>query len=356
MTGDESVPTRRRLLASLGGVGGLTAAAGARTTALFTDEEKTTASLQAGQIELDVDCDGCTLADGRLHMALEAISPGELRKQTVHLAVPDHANPVRLWGRTECPPVGDPLGEVLETRLSVRPDCAPDARRFPLGDGWMSLTALRRALHAGVRLDDSETPCLATGELLCLDFEYRLSADATWTVDAETELVLELFAQQCRHVSEDKVGSGPFPDADCPTVKCPDCVELGKLEVKNDRLEPGIYDFDEVYNGSGTESPYQLEVLTVTDKVDETERETVCASIRLLKAGRERDAPPICKVAVKGGNQTVQYDVDPPLTRTRGEVCASSDAAESATESDGRRPAISTLTVFVCSEEVDSDE
>lgn len=354
MTDDDSAPTRRSLLASLGSAGAL-AAAGAATTASLADGESVSGSVQAGRVGLDADCDGCGLKDGRLQLALKSVAPGESNVKTVRLAVPDGTNPVRLWFRTECPPIADPLGEALEARLAVRPACAEDEKQFLLGDGWRSFTTLRRELHDGTRLDDPANPCLPPGARLCLDLEYRLPADATWTVDAETRLVLELFAQQCRHVSEDAVGSGPFPDEGCPPVRCSNFVKLGKLEVNNDRLEPGVYDFDELYNRYETTDTYQLEVLTVTDKVDADEQETVCASMRLLKEGRESLAPPICKVAVTGGNQTVQYDVDPPLPRTRGEVCAATDGTNPGAEADGRRPAISNLTVFVCPNEVSAD-
>ncbi|MFD1562856.1 hypothetical protein ACFR99_04760 [Haloarchaeobius amylolyticus] len=354
---DDSVPTRRRLLAALGTVGGLAAAAGARTVASFSGEAGVAGSLQAGRVELDVDCDGCNVVDDRLQLALESVAPGERKTKTVRLTVPDGSNSVRLWSRTGCPPVADPLGEALETRLSVSPDCNEDKRHLLPRDSdeWASFTELRRALHDGIRLDDPDDPCLAGGTQLCLDLEYRLPTDATWVVDAETDLVLELFAQQCRHVSEDAVRSSPFSDEDCPTITCSDCVRLGKLEVKEDRLKPGIYDFDELYTDDERDGTYQLEVLTVTDKIDEDERETVCASVRLLKEGSEPTAPPLCTVAVKGGNQTIYYDVEPPLTRTRGEVCAATDTDDPGEESDGQRPGTSNLTVFVCGNEVSAD-
>lgn len=359
MTRDGSPLSRRAVLASLGGAGALAGAAGKRTVASFGDGTEVAGSLRAGRVEIDVDCDGCVLEDGRLELALESVAPGESRVKTVRLAVPEGANPARLWLRTECPPVSDPLGEDLESRLSVRRDCEDEGeaeRLVPPDEEWTSLSELRRKLRDGVRLDDPTDSCPSPGEPRCLEFEYRLPDDATWTVDAETDLVVELFARQCRHVPEEDV-SNPFPEEDCPEPTCPECVELGKLEVENDRLDPGVYDFDEVYGDveDGEDGSYRLEVLTVTDKVDDGERETVCASVRLLKNGRERDAPAICEVTVKGGRPTVTYDVDPPLTRTRGEVCASRDPDDPETESDGERPAISNLTVSVCPDGVSDD-
>lgn len=350
MTDDASLPTRRSLLASIGGVGAFGTATGAKTLASLSDEEVISGDLQAGRVDVDVTCDGCTVDDGRLKLALESLSPGETNAKTVRLAVPDEANPLRLWFRTGCPPVSDSLGAALQARVAVRPDCAEAQQWYPLGGEWTTFTELRRELHSGVRLDDPDDPCLAVGEQLCLDFEYRLPEDAAWAVGTETEISVEFHAQQCRHVSEDAV-EPPFPDEECPTGECPDCIKLGKLEVTGDRLEPGVYGFDEQYGEFESDGTYELEVFTVTNKDDGNKQETVCASVGVRKNGRESDAPPICKVELKGGDASATYDVDPPLTRTRGEVCTDSEGSGA----PATLPAISNLTVYVCSEEVGAD-
>ncbi|GAA0669320.1 hypothetical protein ACFQDG_09860 [Natronoarchaeum mannanilyticum] len=350
MTDESSLPTRRSLLASIGGVGAF-GAAGAKTLASLSDEEGVSGDLQAGSVNVDVTCDGCNVKDGRLQLGLGSISPGESNSKTLQLSVPEGTNPVRLWFRTGCPPVPDPLGAALEARVAVRPNCDDAKRRYPLGDEWISFSELRREFHGGIRLDDPDDPCLGAGEQLCLDVEYRLPEDATGVVGAETGLVLDFYAQQCRHVSENDVES-PFPDEECPAAECPDCVKLGKLEVSDDQLSIRTYDFDEQYGEFEGDDAYELEVFTVTNKEEEgNNQETVCASVGVLKDGSESAAPPICKVDVKGGDVTETYDIDPPTTRTRGEVCSDPEG----NNASGKRPAISNLTVYVCSEEVGAD-
>ncbi len=349
VTDDSPLPTRRSLLASIGGVGAF-GAAGAKTLASLSDGEELSNALEAGRVDVDVTCDDCTVGDGRLQLGLGSISPGESNSKTIQLSVPKGTNSVRLWFRTECPPVSDPLGAALETRVTVRPGCDDAKQWYPLGDEWIQFTELRRELHDDVRLDNPDDPCLEAGEQLCLDFEYRLPESATGVIGAETGLAVEFYAQQCRHVPENEVES-PFPDEACPVAECPDCVKLGKLDVTGDQLEPGVYDFDEQYGEFEGDETYELKVFTVTNKEEGNTEETVCASVGVLKDGSESDAPLICKVAVKGGNATATYDIDPPLTRTRSEVCADTEG----TDDPGELPAISNLTVYVCSEEVNAD-
>ena len=282
------------------------------------------------------------------------------------------ANPVRIWLRTECPPTIDPLGEAVEVRLRHNSSCgAPDEGAGtsvypPNSDDWVSLTELRNGLRNGVRLDrlGDDEPCLDSD--VCLDLEYRVPADATWTQDLRTELTFELAAEQCRHVPEDEVDS-PFPHlAPCPEPDCPDCVELGKIEVENDRLDPGTYSFDELYVDD--ETTYAVEVLRVTNKADsDGEQETVCAGFRLLVGESEddldeRNAPPICHVDIAGGQSDSStrgphvepYDIEPPTTRTRGQLCTGDPDDPDA--SPGELPAISHLVVSVCSDgDVGSD-
>jgi hypothetical protein len=364
--------SRRRVLASLGAAGALSAVGGSGTVAFFADEERPAADFLAGEVDVSVECDDCTLRGGRLEIDFDALDPGESGSKTVTVTVDSGSNPVSLWLRTTCPPAVDPLGEALRTRLSVSTDCDGDAdeQLFPTDAEWGSLTELRRTLADGVRIDDE---CLDAESSRCLLLEYELPADTTWAVESEATIALDLFGQQCRHASA--TATSPFETRACPGVSCPDCVRLGKLEVTDDPLESGTtYDFEDVFapfDGDGHD--YALEVLTVTDKVDDGERETVCAGVRLLRDGTESAAPPLCAVAVGGGRpagagrrvgegpeiegkprpadpdaRQVEYDVDPPLTRTRGQVCAAHDKSDPTAEADGERPAISNVTVFVC--------
>jgi len=353
-------PTRRQVLAGLGGIGAVGSIGGA-TLAGLTDTESASGQFRAGQVEVDVHChsERCRVTDDQLTVEFETLEPGTAGRERIVLSPAAASNPVRLWLRTDCPPTNDPLGETLELRLSVVHE--GDATETTLTD-WRPMNELRWALSDGIRLD-GQTDCLDTDEALTLVVEYRLPEGAAWTAGASTTLALTVFAQQCRHVDGPRDGVTPFDTPDCPTVSCSDCVELGKLEVENDRLTPGTrYRFDERFPPfDGDDHTYELAVVTVTDKVDDDERETVCASIRLLKDGSEAEAPPMCAVRVAGGkpdpgNRTVDYEITPPLTRTRGAVCAARDTDSPDQEPDGKRPAISNVVVAVCTGEGVNDD
>lgn len=353
---------------------------------MLTDDETSRAQLEAGQVDVRIDCDGCSVEDGTVRIPFESLDPATSDTRRIHLSLGEASNPSRLWLRAECPPVVDPLGEALETRIAVErvgkdgDGATTDERTFPLGSEWMSFSDLRRELRDGIRLGDSIDPCLAPGAGLVLSLEYRLPEDTSWVAGTETDLHLEVFGQQCRHVSESDVGDGPFSAGVCPTLECSSCIRLGKIDVEGDRLHQGrTYGFDDLaspFDADGHE--YAIEVLTVTDKVDEDERETVCASFRLLRDGSESAAPPMCSVRVGGGRpggeqpgdgsagregdtkadaRSVRYDFETSLTRTPGEVCAAHDKDDPAEETDAERPAISNLAVFVCEDtgEVSAD-
>ncbi|MFC4249268.1 hypothetical protein ACFOZ7_20440 [Natribaculum luteum] len=368
--------SRRRLLAGVG-LGAFGVAGGAGTGAYLSDLESFTGTQQAGRVGIDVRCDSdaCSETDGRIAFAFDGLRPGDAGVERFRLAVHDDGNPVRVWLRTDCPPIADPLGSVLEVQLVVDDCRSGGSTTFP-ASGWGTLDGLRRALADGLRLDGPDQPCLSTGEERCLVFRYRLPSDATWTTAAESGLELEFYAEQCRHVSEADVGDGPFADVRCPELDCPpaDCVELGTIDVEGGRLEAG-----ETYLIT---DEYQLQVLSVTDKRDDGERETVCASFRLLKDGEERNAPPICAVAIGGGiprgtppagdepggsdggdhpsdpeSRIVEYAIEPPSTRTRGELCAAhGDRDDPDERADHERPGISNVTVSVCADGDESDD
>lgn len=357
MSRDPSV-SRRRLLASVGTVGALGGASGLGSWALFGDGETFSGSMAAGAVGVTIDCGSCTTDDGTVAFSLDGLSPGD--RGVERFTVTATENPARVWLRTNCPAPVDPLGDAVEVRLYHDPDCEGDGETthaYPTDGSWATLNELRTALRGGIRLDDRDgEPCLDGG--VCLDLEYRLPEDATWAAALSTELDLELVAEQCRHVPEDGVSS-PFPPENCPEPDCPDCVELGKLEVGDDGSLPlGVYEFDELFPpfaGDGT--TYGLEVLTATNKGDGDDGETVCASFRLLAGDdwnglAESNAPPLCEVAVKGGPITVPYDVSPPSTRTRGERCTVAQDGDSAR---GALPAISNVVVSVCAED-DGDD
>ncbi len=371
---DRSRLSRRRLLAGVG-LGAFGVAGGAGTGAYLSDLESFAGTQQAGRVEIDVRCDSdaCSETDGRIAFAFDGLRPGDAGVERFRLAV-DDGNPVRVWLRTDCPPADDPLGSALEVQIAVD-DCRSDGSTVFPASGWGTLDGLRRALADGLRLDDPDQPCLSTGEERCLVLRYRLPSDATWTAAAESGLELEFYAEQCRHVSETDAGDGPFADVRCPEVDClpADCVELGTIDVEGGRLEAG-----ETHRLT---DEHEIQVLSVTDKRDDGERETVCASFRLLKDGEERTAPPICAVAIGGGiprgtppvsdepggsdggdhpshseSRTVEYAIEPPSTRTRGELCAAhGDWDDPDERADHERPGISNVAVSVCADGDESD-
>lgn len=342
-------PTRRQLLGVVAGTGAVGAVAGV-TAARLSDRETASTTIQAGAVSIDADCDSCFVEDGSLGFAFGDLEPGDgVRREPFGISVDE--NPARLWLRTVCPPVVDPLGETLLVRLVLQRN-GVEEQLFPAADGEFGpLVSLEDAFSDGIRVDDRfDGPCLSTEDDFSIVLEYALPDDANWTADLRTAFRFELFAEQCRHVSESEANS-PFEDAvgACPELECPSCEPLGKLDVVGDRLEPGTYDFDELYGEFEDDGhEYELGVLTVTNKDDGGTYETICARIRLLRDGVELDAPPICAVDVAGGPSrergpaTETYVIDPPLTRTSEELCTANGIA-----------AISNLTVSVCPGGVD---
>lgn len=341
--------SRRRVLAALGGVGTASAVAGAGTAAYLRDGEGLTSATATGTVGVDVDCDSCSVEPRGVQFAFDGVEPGDERRERFDVRIVEDATPARLWLRTDCPPAVDPLGEALEVRLET---AGGSCRAYD--SGWTTLDDLRADLAGGLRLDDPDDPCLPPGSECSLRLSSRLPAETTWAVAAESELVFTIYAEQCRHVPESAVDDGPFGRVRCPDRACPACVDLGTLEVGGGRLVAGAsYPLDD--------GDHELQVLSVTDRRDADGRETVCAAFRLLKGGEERDAPSICRVTVgadhpddasagSGSSETV-HDVEPPSTRTRGELCVPHDGDRSPPEdASDVDSGISTVTVAVCAD------
>lgn len=367
MSPEPSELSRRAVLAAVGGVGLAGFSAGLGTSATLSDETTKTGSITAGEVAVTVDCDSCVTDDG-VRFDIAGIEPGSgWYEEEFQVTLPETANGARVWARTTCPEPNDPLGAALEVEL-LAGDCSAGGQTPVVPEAGssadsVSLAELRRTLTDGFRIDHPSDPCLDPGETRCLTLRYRLPGDATWAVAAETTFELELYAEQCRHVDEGTVGASPFTTGPCPELECRECVELGKLDVRNDRLFAGdVYDLElsSAFDGTGE---YALQVLSTTDKRDESDSfETVCASFRLLKDGSEAETP-ICRVTVGGGrprsppsdpdSRVATSDVDPPLSRTRGEVCAAhgEDKLDPERVPHGERPAISNVTVYVCADE-----
>lgn len=365
--------TRRKVLAAVSGVGLASLSTGLGTGANFADRERLGGRLEAGTVAVDVDCDSCTTAGGTVKFDIGGIEPGSgWVEEAFRVSLPRGTNPARIWGRTSCPEAIEPLAAALDVRLSIGECPDGDDRQLSpspsSGKRWHSLDALRRELADGFRVDDPAEPCLEPGESRCLTLRYRLPTSASWAVAAEASLWFEFYAEQCRHVEEDSVGQGPFPAVRCPEFDCPDCVELGKLDVVGNRLVAGErYDLEHS-SGFAGDGEYELQMLSVTNKREAGgSEETVCAGFRLLRDGEEAVETPLCKVTVGGGrprspssdpeSRVAVYDVDPPLSRTREEVCAAHGDDKLSPEfvPDGERPAISNITVFVCADAQDEE-
>jgi hypothetical protein len=258
--------------------------------------------------------------------------------------------PTPTFGGGWSPP---PLADVLNLRVSVADPCgAGGTRLYPEDDDWGTLRDFQSTFADGRRLDADE-PCFESGDDVCLELEYYLPWWYAFVGEGEeAELELELYAEQCRHV-EESAAENPFEAADCGSEPdpgpCPDCTKLGKLEVEDDGLETTVYDFDELYGPfEGDGHDYALDVLDVTTKDD---GEPVCVEFALLRDGEE--ALEMCEVRVKGGNRGDPsehdpwvYDVDPPATRTSGEVCTGE--IEAGNSGSTHQPGISYVEVSVC--------
>ena len=212
--------TRRRLLAGLGGVGAVGMASGAGTFAHFSDAEAfADNAFGAGEVDidlaLDASCRGCVVGDdGRVHFEFADIDRGDSGRNV--LSVDVQTNPSRLWLGTQCPPVPDRLGDAIEATLT-----AGDFSRTG------SLSDLRRKFAGGLRLDDLDgDACLdPTSDPLEIVLDWRLPPGTPDRVaGSETSFDIHLYAEQCRHVSEDAaVESNPFT-AFAPCDEPPACV------------------------------------------------------------------------------------------------------------------------------------
>ncbi len=229
--------SRRRLLAGIGGVGAVGMASGAGTFAYLSDREDFPRNtLGSGAVDVDVACSqptDCTGSDGLVRFAIDGLDRGSSGTRTVTATV--RTNPARLWLATVCPDpdlaASDPLGDALGVELVVGSDPEPTFSG--------SLSALRRKFVTGLRIDDrtdAGEPCLDPKAELDLTLNWTLPADAPDAAAGRTTAVeLRLYAEQCRHVSEDEAtGSNPFADLDpCPEPSCAVCEEGSDVRIRS---------------------------------------------------------------------------------------------------------------------------
>ncbi|MFO8115676.1 MAG: SipW-dependent-type signal peptide-containing protein [Halorubrum sp.] len=200
--GSPSGMSRRRLLASLGGVGAVGMAGGAGTVAYFSDRETFASNdVDTGSLELQLTDDS---VDGPVTFDVSGIDRGASGESTVDLRV--RTNPARVWLATDCPDHDDRLAEALDVRLTFAEES--------VSGGWQSFAVFRRSLFDGLRLDDG---CLSPDVPAPLTLHWRLPADVDASLDgSRTTFAFELYAEQCRHVSEtDADRSNPFEGRVC---------------------------------------------------------------------------------------------------------------------------------------------
>lgn len=361
--------SRRRLLAGMSGIGAVSGIGGAGSVAYLSDTELFEGNaFTAGDLGIDLSCTtaDCVFEDGVLGVDFSGIEPGDRGDVTIELT--GTGNPARAWMATACPPLLDPLGDRLHVDLVLEPNCdGPGEDAVSLFSG--SLNDLRRDLHVGERLG---TGCLDPGVTHCLRLEWSLPLDSTETlVSLTSRLDLQFYVEQCRHVPETSA-TNPFGDREaCPEFECPECRVLGKVDTEEDVIGVGDRLPLETEDWVGDRA-FTLEVLSVVDKVGGEERETVCVGFRLLELiddeWQEGGVPPLCEVAIGGGSpkrspkeggggppNEVVYDVEPPSTRTDGNLCAEFDDFDEGDE-DRNRPGISHITVSVCGEPSDEPD
>ncbi|SIS17796.1 hypothetical protein [Natronorubrum thiooxidans] len=243
MSQDSIGLSRRQILAAVGAIGTAGTVAGVGTGAYLSDRQRVTNALETGSIAIDVDCDACSIVDGRLAFAFDGLDRGDGDTITVSLTV--ETNPARLWLRTRCPPISDALGEALAVVFRV------DGDTIAAG----SLSAVSRTLATGVRLASCTDPETA----IDLELEWELPDDVPDSVAGETtEFTVELVAEQCRHVDADSA-SDPFASV-APCEEPPDCVACP--EQNGNRIAQATFAYD------GPDGETTLELLRRSDTIE----------------------------------------------------------------------------------------
>ena len=220
--------SRRRLLAGISGVGAVGMASGLGTGAYLADRETFANNVfGAGEVGLTVDGD---LTDGTVTVGPLAVDRTTFddRPEPETFEIGASANPIRVWLATECPD-GDRLGNALEVEVVV--DGAS------VTDGYRPLAAVELDLATGVRIDAG---CLdPDGGPIVVEVAPYLPADSPDVGGETTELVFRLYAEQCRHVSEEQAnapGANPFAGVTCEQtcVPCEDenDVKVGSLTLR----------------------------------------------------------------------------------------------------------------------------
>jgi hypothetical protein len=350
--------SRRRVLAALATAGGAGVVTGSGTAALLYDEERLTAAVDVGAVDLAVAYEvtaGPNVGEtGRANGPTLTLPVADLTEATdsgralLTVSLPNLAeavnNPAAVWLRLDCPPASA-LSEFLSIRLSYA-DCETGARGGTIADG--SLRSVADALRNGYLLDaDPQTgsvDCLT--DELCLLVEYWL--DEAYVGQDTTALSFDIHGVQCRN---DDTRANPFPQrTSCDAYEpCECCRYVGKLEfeageapgIGDSYIEPGVYAFSE--GGDG----YEIEVYDTVEKDDGDETTAVAFRLRRTDGGM---AEALCEVGIKAGPGSPRLYAagSQPTTDT-----ASLEDGGLLYADDGK--GISHITVAVCSTDCEEE-
>jgi len=309
--------SRRQLLAGVAGAGGIGTLAGGLTGAALGDIEPFRNNrFVAGSLELDVGWTGpgAGPTDGSLLLLdIGPLDAGESGYSYLSVSLPSgdgqRNNPATVWLQTHCPTPTTLLDDFLRVQLSYV-DCETGDPIQTVFD-WGSLRDFANALRNGIQLvpqsggtgDDGD--CLPVDDPLCLRLDYTL--DEGYVGTESTRMYMDLVGMQCRH---DAGELNPFTaQEECPEPECLCCERVGKLEIADNYIEPGIYDFTENCNGY---TGYQLQVLDTETKDGGTE--TVAAAVRVL----DPSGSPVqlCEAEYKGGADSTTVAYDDPVYET----------------------------------------
>ena len=215
---DHIGPSRRAVLASLGGIGVAGAMSGAGTYAILSAEKSFGGSIQSGTVSIEL--------DGRVHPAsfsVDGIDRGESGVETLEVVV--GTNPAWLWLDSDCPPSIDRLGDALLVTLRW------DGSAVESG----TLSAVRRSLRSGVLLGGS---CTAPGEAVDLELVWELPEDTAGRVAGETTTVeFGVVAEQCRH-NDAGAAANPFDPTPCAEpMTCVPCPRSDDERIAGARFE-----------------------------------------------------------------------------------------------------------------------
>ena len=330
--------SRRRLLAGIGGVGAVGMASGLGTGAYLADRETFADNVfGAGEVGLTADDE---LTDGTVTVGPFAVNRTTFdgRPEPEAFEIGASANPVRVWLATRCPD-GDRLGNALEVEVVVDGES--------LTDGYRPLAEVERELATGRRIDAG---CLdPDGGPIVVEVAPYLPADSPNVGGEETDLTVRLYAEQCRHVSEEQAnapGANPFAAVVCEETEadCPECIEFGKADFGGSTAPGDVLPLEMLLDGAG---PHEIEITEVETKDD---GEVVGVVFRLRDADGNPGAD-MCSVAVKGGPDRAPdaVDIDPASPETGKVVFAPLNP------NNGKRYGVSNVTVSVCAGDDDSE-